>query len=247
MAIILIKSEKKTTDRNDEEGVFLKCKAVIFDLFETLITEWGHKKYTKNEICFDLGIEREKFDLYWNEKEKERYIGKICFADSILYVCEKCGKHIDNSTLSCITDKRIKTKSSCFEYVNPDVFQLLDDLKAMGLRLAIISNCSSEEVTVIKQSKIYTYFDQVVLSYEVEVQKPESCIYKETANLLGVAPSECFFVGDGGSNELEGAKLTGMKPIQAKWYTNQHSHKRDSMEGFLIAEQPLDVLQYILA
>lgn len=55
----------------------MKYKAVIFDLFETLITEWGHKKYTKNEMCSDLGIEREQFDRYWDEKEQDRYIGKI--------------------------------------------------------------------------------------------------------------------------------------------------------------------------
>ena len=48
----------------------MKYKAVAFDFFETLTTEWGHKKYTKNEMCSDLGIEREIFDLYWNEKEK---------------------------------------------------------------------------------------------------------------------------------------------------------------------------------
>ena len=37
----------------------MEYKAVVFDLFETLITEWGHKKYTKNERCSDMGIERE--------------------------------------------------------------------------------------------------------------------------------------------------------------------------------------------
>lgn len=225
----------------------MKYKAVIFDLFETLITEWGHKKYTKNEMCSDLGLEREKFDIYWNEKEEDRYSGKISFADSILYVCEKCGKHIDDSVLSKITDKRIKTKSLCFEYVSPDVYRLLNHLKTMGLRLAIVSNCSSEEVKVIRQSKIYQYFDQVILSYEVKMQKPDVRIYKASADLLGVTVDECIFVGDGGSNELAGAKLAGMEAIQAKWYTNQHKHTRDSMDGFLIAEQPLDVLQYIRA
>ena len=30
----------------------LNCAAVIFDLFETLITEWGHKKYTIGLIIF---------------------------------------------------------------------------------------------------------------------------------------------------------------------------------------------------
>lgn len=223
----------------------MKCKAVIFDLFETLITEWGHKKYTKNEMCSDLGIEREEFDLYWEEKEQERYIGKIDFVDSILYVCEKCGKQIDDLTLEAITDKRIKTKSTCFEYVAPEVFQLLSDLRSMGLKLAIVSNCSSEEVKVIKQSKIYEYFDQVILSYEVGLQKPDIRIYKKAADLLGVALDECIFVGDGGSNELVGARDAGMKAIQAKWYTDQHPNKRGSIDGFLTADKPLDILQYV--
>lgn len=42
--------------------------------------------YTKNEMCSELGIEREKFDVYWNQKERERYSGEISFADSILFV-----------------------------------------------------------------------------------------------------------------------------------------------------------------
>ena len=57
----------------------MECKAVIFDLFETLITEWGHKKYTKKEMCADLGIDRSHFDFFWEEKEQERYLGTINF------------------------------------------------------------------------------------------------------------------------------------------------------------------------
>ena len=93
----------------------MNCAAVIFDLFETLITEWGHKKYTKREMCADLGIEREKFDLFWDEKEEERYCGKMSFADSVRYVCEKCGRQIADSVLAEITNKRESTKSRCFE------------------------------------------------------------------------------------------------------------------------------------
>ena len=56
----------------------------------------GHKKYTKNEMCADLGIERAKFDVYWDEKEHDRYIGNMSFEDSIMYVCNKCQKYVDN-------------------------------------------------------------------------------------------------------------------------------------------------------
>ena len=229
----------------NNKGEYMKHKAVIFDLFETLITEWGHKKYTKNEMCADLGIERKIFDIYWEEKEQERYIGNMTFEDSILYACKNCGKHIDNLLLSDIVDKRMTTKSKCFEYVIPDVFQLLRNLKAMGLGTAIISNCSSEEVKVLKESEIYKYFDEVILSYEVHMKKPDACIYEEAAKRLGVDLNECIFVGDGGSNELAGAKAVGMKAVQAKWYTNRLPQKRDNIDGFLVSEEPLDIIEYI--
>lgn len=223
----------------------MKYKAVIFDLFETLITEWGHKKYTKNEMCADLGIARAEFDVFWDEKEQDRYIGSVSFEESVLYVCKKCGKSIDNVTISNIIDKRIKTKSVCFEYVHPEVFQLLETLRQMGLRTAIISNCSSEEVKVLKESEIYKYFDEVILSYEVHMKKPDSCIYGEASKRLGVDTEECIFVGDGGSNELVGARTVGMMAIQAKWYTNRHPKKRDNIDSFLVVEEPLDIIKYI--
>lgn len=223
----------------------MKYKAVIFDLFETLITEWGHKKYTKSEMCADLGIEKDRFDFFWDEKEEARYLGDISFEDSILYVCENCGKTVDDSALSDIIDKRVATKSACFEYVNPDVYRLLERLRAMGLQTAIISNCSPEEVTVLKKSGIYKYFDEVILSCDIHMKKPDSCIYEEAARRLGVTPGECIFVGDGGSDELPGAKAAGMTAVQAKWYTNQLPYKRGDIEGFLTAEEPLGIIEYI--
>lgn len=46
------------------------------------------------------------------------------------FVEEKCGNKIDDLTLSGIIDKRIRTKSLCFEYINPDIYLLLECLKA---------------------------------------------------------------------------------------------------------------------
>lgn len=224
----------------------MQYQAVIFDLFETLITEWGHKKYTKNELCADLNISREDFDTYWNEKSSDQYLGNITFQESLLYVCEKCGQTITSEQIKNITSKRIQTKSNCFNYILPEVFDLLEQLKAMGLKTAIVSNCSSEEVEVLKESKLYDYFDEIILSYEVHMKKPDTCIYEEAAKRLGVSLGACLFVGDGGSNELFGAKDAGMKPVQAKWYTNQYPTKRENIEDFLRAEEPMNIVNMIL-
>ena len=223
----------------------MKYKAVIFDLFETLVTEWGHKKYTKNEMCADLGLERKSFDVYWNEKESERYTGDVSFEESLRYVCERLKKEVDNAVLERVIEKRISTKSVCFEGVMPEIFCLLSRLKEMGMKIAIISNCSSEEVKVLRESNLAKYFDEILLSYEVKMKKPDSRIYESAAKLLGVEVCDCVFVGDGGSNELEGAESVGMKAIQAKWYTDQLPHKRESIEGFLTADHPLRIIDYI--
>ena len=217
-------------------------KVVIFDLFETLITEWGHEKYTKRQMCADLGVDKERFDVFWKEKEEERYLGKIDFEGSVRYAGSKMGKKINSDTLAYVLNRRIAAKATCFENVDPDVFRMLETIKKMGLRTAIVSNCSSEEVKVIRESELYRYFDEVVLSYEVHMKKPDRSIYDEAARRLGVEPKDCIFVGDGGSNELQGAKNAGMKTIQAKWFTNQFPQKRETIGDFIVAEEPLEVM-----
>ena len=221
----------------------MKHQAVIFDLFETLITEWGHRKYVKSEMCQDLGVERELFDRHWESLDEGRYLGKVSFVEALQYVGAQCGVTPDEALLQRMLALHVETKSACFEHVDPEVYELLEALKATGLKLAIVSNCSPEEVIPMAESRLAAYFDEIILSCEVGLKKPDSAIYQEAARRLGVAPGACAFVGDGGSHELEGARAAGMTAIQAKWYTDQHPWKRESMPGFLIAERPLDVLR----
>lgn len=221
-------------------------QAVIFDLFETLITEWGHRKYLKSEMCADLGADREAFNRHWERLDEARYLGRVGFVEALRYVCGQCGVEADEAVLARMLALHVETKTACLEYINPEVFKLLDVLRAKGLRLAIVSNCSAEEVMGIRQSKLDPYFDEIILSCDVGLKKPDVRIYEEAARRLGVAPEVCAFVGDGGSHELEGARNAGMTAIQAKWYTNGHPSKRESMPGFAVAEEPMEVLRHIL-
>ncbi|MBP5490483.1 MAG: HAD-IA family hydrolase [Lachnospiraceae bacterium] len=223
-----------------------RIKALLFDLFETLITEWGHEKYTKRKMCADLGVDKEEFDVLWEEKEEERYLGEIDFEGSILYAGSKLGREISAETLAYVLNRRMSAKAACFEHIDPEVFRLLEELRSRGFRTAIVSNCSSEEVKVIRESELFRYFDEVVLSYEVHKKKPDRGIYEEAARRLGVDLADCIFVGDGGSNELQGAENAGMKAIQAKWYTNRLPQKRETIGAYPVAEEPLEVLKLIV-
>ena len=220
-------------------------KAIIFDLFETLITEWGHEKYTKRLMCDDIDIPYNQFNELWESHEYPRYRGEYSCEESLNYVLAKAGKRISEELLSKILKKRYDTKSACFNYLNPDIIPMLQKLKDSGYLIGLISNCSSEEVTIFKKSSIYPFFDAVILSYEVGMTKPEASIYLECLQRLNCSTEECLYVGDGGSHELEGADKLGMKAVQALWYKNVYDNNAKNNFGFDYAEAPYEIFNYL--
>jgi putative hydrolase of the HAD superfamily len=55
--------------------------------------------------------------------------------------------------------------------------------------------------------------DAVVLSSELGVAKPAPEVFETIAARLSVPAGRCWYVGDGGSDELAGARRAGMTPV----------------------------------
>jgi putative hydrolase of the HAD superfamily len=91
--------------------------------------------------------------------------------------------------------------------------EVLDELRQRGLRLGLISNCSSPVADLWGDSRFAEFFDAVVLSADVGLCKPDPAIYRLAAERLGVEPGEALFVGDGDSGELPGAERVGMRAV----------------------------------
>ena len=51
-------------------------KAVIFDMFETLITLFESTAYFGTQMAIDAGISEEEFQSLWEPTEDDRTIGK---------------------------------------------------------------------------------------------------------------------------------------------------------------------------
>ena len=63
---------------------------------------------------------------------------------------------------------------------------------------------------------------------------------------LSVSPEECFYIGDGGSHELEAAKELGLYAYQAVWYLKEGTKQPCKRKPeFLQFEHPLDVIREI--
>jgi putative hydrolase of the HAD superfamily len=82
-----------------------------------------------------------------------------------------------------------------------------------GLRLGVVTDCSAETSVAWSSTWLHGYFDYVAFSCDLGVRKPDPRIYLTVVDALAVSPSDCIFVGDGGSQELTDAKGLGMEAI----------------------------------
>lgn len=217
-------------------------RAVIFDMFETLITHYQSPLYFGKQMAEDSGIPEDIFYKLWHPTEDERTVGKLSFDEVIERILRENHCYSD-ALLKKIVDKRIAAKEDCFKQLHPEIIPMLTALKNKGHSIGLISNCFSEEAEVIRRSQLFPYFNAVYLSYEQGIQKPDEEIFHRCMDSLSVIPEECLYVGDGGSYELETARRLGMKAVQAAWYlkegTTQPAKRK---QDFVQLDRPLDVV-----
>ena len=220
-------------------------KAVIFDMYETLITLFQNPLYFGTQMAIDAGISEEEFQLLWKPTEYGRTIGKMNLEETLEFILKE-KQCYSKELLSKIVDKRKMSKKECFKYLHPEILPMLKELKKKGICIGLISNCFSEEVEAIRNSELFPYFDATYLSFEQGLQKPEKEIFIRCMNKLSVSSDECIYVGDGGSFELETASEIGMKAIQAVWYFKEGTlQPAKRKKDFIQAETPFEILKYI--
>ena len=220
-------------------------KAVIFDMYETLITHYEIPLYFGTQMAADMGISKEEFLPLWRSTEDDRTLGKLTLEEVVKMIMEENSCY-NEDVFQRIIEKRNATKRECFNHLNPQIIPMLSELKAKGVKIGLISNCFSEEAFQIRQSILMPYFDEVCLSYEIGLQKPQKEIFEKCVQGLDVSFEDCLYIGDGGSFELETAKSLGMEAIQATWY-----YKKDMgslfeyKNGFKQIDKPLEILDMV--
>lgn len=102
-----------------------------------------------------------------------------------------------------------------FEALHPnqEMIELMRELKASGLRMAMLTNNVREWEPVWRPMlPVDEIFETVVDSGFVGCRKPEPQIYEMTLERLGLAAEVCLFVDDLLPN-IEGARKAGMSAV----------------------------------
>jgi HAD superfamily hydrolase (TIGR01549 family) len=102
------------------------------------------------------------------------------------------------------------------EGLRPDaaLARALEDLKARGIRLAVISNGTSEHQRLtLDRLGVAGYFEVVSISEEVGIAKPARYLFTRTLAELGIPPEAALMVGDDLINDIAPARLLGMRTV----------------------------------
>src|SRR5262245_38713496 len=100
-------------------------RAVVFDLFETLITESETRPPGVSSLAPLFGCERDAFRCEWKAARPGVTLGRVSFAQALQQIAASLGRSASDAALVRARRQRIEAKRAAFERVERDVLLTL--------------------------------------------------------------------------------------------------------------------------
>jgi putative hydrolase of the HAD superfamily len=196
----------------------MRYKAVIFDLFGTLVDLLSEEEYKAGHAQWTavLNAPFDDFRKVWSSTIVERDTGRFgSLEGDLLNALGSLGLQATDDQIR----QAVNTRLDLFRKnlaPRKGAVETLAALRARGLKTALISVCGGEIPSIWPETAFAPLMDCAVFSCSVGLMKPEPEIYHLACKELGVRPEDCLYVGDGGYYELAGAETVGMHSMLIK-------------------------------
>jgi len=100
-----------------------------------------------------------------------------------------------------------------WSWLDPEAKPTLATLHSRGYVLGIISNADGQIESAMTQLGLAAYFDHIIDSAIVGVEKPDERIFAMSLQKLQLPAASCLYVGDNYDNDIIGARNAGMIPL----------------------------------
>ncbi len=171
-------------------------KAVVFDLGNVLV-EWTPLAVLSEEFMAETDF------FSWNT-ELDR---GASFADTMERLRTEFPHHVAHT--DAFNERWPETLGSVIQ----ETVDVVDSLKAAGVRCFVLSNSSAETVPRSELlTELLTKFDGVLLSGEVRLLKPDLAIFRAAEERFCLDPYSTWFVDDNEAN-AEAATAAGWHGI----------------------------------
>lgn len=182
--------------------------AIIFD-FGGVLMDWN-VRYLFDKLLADRAeTERVLAEIGFNEWNLEMDRGRS-FAESVDELSGKFPQYAD--LIRAFDERWEETQRGPL----PDTVEILQALAGRGYALYGLTNWSAEKYALTSRKyPLFDLFDDVVVSGEVKLVKPDPRIYALLLEKIGRPAAECLFIDDSAAN-VEAARQLGFQAIHFK-------------------------------
>lgn len=202
--------------------------AVVFDFFGTLTPVSPDQVWTSNarRIAAALGVPADDLLTALHETFPERITGALGdVRQTIRTLALRLGADPTDQQLDDASLVRREIQESMF-VLRPEALTVVGRLRADGLKIGLLSDCTSELPDAWPRLSLSRLVDAPVFSCVQGMRKPDPRLFRTVAANLRTEPSQCLYVGDGGGRELTGADSVGMRAVLlagADWLAHRNT------------------------
>ena len=198
-----------------------ELKALIFDVDGTLVDneQDGHR------VAFNLAFRDAGLDWYWDVDTYGQLLNVTGGKERIRYFIDRFGPALDpgvnwDEFIPVLHQSKTRHFVALMQSgaipLRPGVERLLKEARACGLRLAIATTTSPQNVMALLATtlgdKSIAWFDVIAAGDVVPAKKPAPDIYIHALQKLGLSSSECVAFEDS-ENGLLSSLGAGVKTI----------------------------------
>lgn len=207
-------------------------KALLVDLDDTILLYDAGAPQAWQQVCERFapripGLEAEPLraaiaetsDWYWSDPERNRS-GRLNLPATRREIVSIAFESLNVSASELVGELADAYDETRIKLIAPShgAIGALRDLKARGVKLALITNGASQpQRAKIQRFNLAPLFESILVEGEFGAGKPEPRVYLHSLDQLGASPSEAWMVGDNLEFDVEAPQKLGIKGIWVDW------------------------------
>jgi FMN phosphatase YigB (HAD superfamily) len=202
--------------------------AVVFDLFNAVVDPEDYRPRDFNtiaKIAELFNLESKAFEKYWSDSAQIRNTSRSRKPLDLIedYVSQNNGRAPTKGDLLIVDTLLGRYYDVALQNPKSDVVVSLHNLKYQGLKLGVLSNTSSREISTWFRSPLSGVFEKTGFSCNSGFAMPSKEAYNDIVAQIGMTPGNCVFVGGKEKGSLKGARDAGFgKVIFMKGFAARH-------------------------
>jgi putative hydrolase of the HAD superfamily len=185
-------------------------EACLIDVYSTILTcdFMAHRI----ELPILAGVAADDWRQGYGRIDCELNTGRLSKAEGFEHIVRECGGEAGPDLVRALVDKDRELLLATARLYD-DAIGFLEKLRADGVKIAIVSNCSEHTRLLLTELGVDALTDTLVLSCEVGSAKPEAGIFRHALTRLGVTPEAAVFIDDQ-AGFCAGAVAEGIRAVQ---------------------------------